>query len=156
MGSLTVDAYRADGYITGSTSTGYARDLADAASRMAAAELLVAVDAADSILGTVTVALPGSRFAEVSRPGELEFRMLAVAPTARGQGVGEVLVRAVFARARDHGLTRVAMCSSEDMAPAHRLYRRLGFTRLPARDWRPVPEMLLIAFTAEVPDDGNR
>jgi hypothetical protein len=32
------------------------------------------------------------------------------------------------------------------MATAHRLYERLGFTRSPARDWKPVPEVQLRTY----------
>jgi ribosomal protein S18 acetylase RimI-like enzyme len=151
VGTLTVEAYRADGYL-GPDSTGYAETLADAASRMRAAELLVAVDGDGALVGTVTIALPGTEYAEISRDGELEFRMLAVAPTARGNGIGEQLTRAVLARARDLGLPRVVLCSSRKMAAAHRLYARLGFVRLPERDWSPGPGVDLIAFVLEVVD----
>src|SRR6476619_4304467 len=41
--------------------------------------------------------------AEVSRPGEAEFRMLAVAPGAQRRGAGEALVRACVGRARALG-----------------------------------------------------
>ncbi|WP_436501855.1 GNAT family N-acetyltransferase [Actinokineospora sp. HUAS TT18] len=149
VGELTLDAYQADGYL-GPGSTGYAESLADAAGRMRAAELLVAVDRAGAVVGTVTIALPGSEYAEISREGELEFRMLAVAPAARGQGIGEQLTRAVLARAQELGLPRVVMCSSHKMAGAHRLYERLGFVRLPERDWSPGPGVQLIAFETEV------
>lgn len=151
IGTLTVDAYTVDGYL-GPDSTGYAASLANAADRLRTAELLVAVDAEDTLMGTVTIALPGTDYAEISRDGELEFRMLAVAPTARGKGIGEALTRAVLARARELGLSRVVLCSSQNMTPAHRLYQRLGFTRLPERDWSPGPNVHLIAFELDLPD----
>ncbi|CRK58899.1 FIG01201438: hypothetical protein [Alloactinosynnema sp. L-07] len=151
VGALTIDAYRADGYL-GPDSTGYAESLADATSRMRAAELLVAVDGVGALVGTVTIALPGTEYAEISRDGELEFRMLAVAPSSRGHGIGERLTRAVIARARELGLPRVVLCSSRRMAVAHRLYERLGFVRLPDRDWSPGPGVDLIAFALEVVD----
>jgi hypothetical protein len=34
------------------------------------------------------------------------------------------------------------------MHVAHRLYARLGFGRLPERDWEPVPGITLLAFGA--------
>lgn len=151
IGTLTLEAYTADGYL-GPDSTGYAASLADAAGRLRSAELLVAVDGEDTLLGTVTLALPGSDYAEISREGELEFRMLAVSPTARNRGIGEALIRAVLDRARELGLPRVVLCSSQNMAPAHRLYQRLGFTRLPDRDWSPGPKVRLIAFELDLPD----
>ncbi|MBW4716577.1 GNAT family N-acetyltransferase [Saccharothrix obliqua] len=144
-GVLTVAAYHADRYVDSHTG-GYADELADATARAREAELLVAVDVADTLLGTVTIARPGSPYAEVSRDGELEFRMLAVRPEARGRGVGEALVRAVVARAREAGARRVVMSSAETMTTAHRLYRRLGFRRFPERDWNPVPELRLVAY----------
>ncbi len=146
VGRLTLAAYQVDGYVSGPTDTGYATALADSGARLRGAELLVAVDAEDRVLGSVTIALPATPFAELSRPGEVEFRMLAVAPEARGRGIGELLTRAVLARTRELGLSRVALCSSVEMAAAHRLYGRLGFTRLPERDWQPGPQIRLIAF----------
>ncbi|WP_433264294.1 GNAT family N-acetyltransferase [Actinosynnema sp. CS-041913] len=144
-GAITVEAYRVDRYIDSHTG-GYADELADTRARARDAELLVAVDTEDTLLGTVTIALPGSPYAEVSRSGEVEFRMLAVSPRARGRGVGEALVRAVISRAREVGARRVVMSSGETMTTAHRLYRRLGFRRFPERDWNPVPGVQLIAY----------
>ncbi|KOV81109.1 GNAT family N-acetyltransferase [Nocardia sp. NRRL S-836] len=145
VGAITVEAYRADGYVADTDD--YAAHLADATTRFHEAELLVAVDAADGeLLGSVTVVLPGTPFAEVSEPGEAEFRMLSVAAAARGRGVGEALVRAVLDRARALGADRVVLSSSEKMLAAHRLYGRLGFTRLPDRDWFVRPGAKLLAY----------
>jgi ribosomal protein S18 acetylase RimI-like enzyme len=145
VGAMTVDAYHADGVIDGPTG-GYADVLGDAVSRARDAELLIAIDTDGALLGTVTVALPGTPYAEISREGELEFRMLAVTPAARGRGVGKELVRAVICRACELGLPGVVLSSSTQMLTAHRLYRRLGFQRLPERDWSPLPGVDLVAF----------
>lgn len=102
------------------------------------------------VLGTVTVVLPGTAYSEVSAPGEIEFRMLAVSQSARGRGVGEALVRAVFDRARAVGASRVVLSSSTHMLAAHRLYERLGFVREPERDWSPLPGVQLVAYTCPV------
>lgn len=67
-------------------------------------------------------------------------------PAARRRGVGEALVTAVLQRANEIGAHRVVLCSTEEMCVAHRLYARLGFARLPERDWQPVPGMTLLAF----------
>jgi ribosomal protein S18 acetylase RimI-like enzyme len=143
-GRITVAAYLADGYID-SHAGGYADQLANASTRATEAELLVAVDG-DAVLGTVTVVHPDTPWSEVSKPGELEFRMLAVAPAARGRGVGKRLVQAVLAEAKSHHIATVVMSSSEKMTTAHRLYTRMGFHRLPERDWRPIPNLPLLAF----------
>ncbi|MCO1580903.1 GNAT family N-acetyltransferase [Crossiella sp. SN42] len=148
VGELTVAAYQAGGFIP--EGSDYGTTLRNAAARARAAELLVAADEEGRLLGTVTVVLPGTEFAEVSEPGELEFRMLAVDPAHHGRGIGEQLLRAVLDRAADLGVSRVVMCSTSTMAAAHRLYRRHGFTRLPSRDFSPVPGVLLHGFVREL------
>lgn len=146
-GELTYQAYLDGGFTTADDP--YAAHLADAAPRFGGAELLVAVDADGSVLGTVTVAPPGSSMINLAGPDELEFRMLAVSPAARGRGVGEALVRAVLDRAGELGLPAVVLSSQPDMAAAHRLYRRFGFRRTPDRDWSPVPGETLVTFRLE-------
>ncbi|MEV6717003.1 GNAT family N-acetyltransferase [Lentzea sp. NPDC051208] len=149
VGSVTLEAYVADGVVDAHDS--YAAVLSDAESRFRDAELLVAQDESGTVLGSVTVVRPGTPYAEISRPGELEFRMLAVSAAARGRGVGEALVRAVFDKARAAGVTHVVLSSSEKMLAAHRLYERLGFTRLPERDWKPLPGVNLVAYAYGTP-----
>lgn len=144
VGRLTLAVYLADGMVD--LEGAYARELADAARRAADAELLVAVDSEDTLLGTITICSPGSPLGELSRSGELEFRMLAVVPGARRRGVGELLVKAVLARATEIGARRVVLSSAAEMRVAHRLYARLGFSRLPDLDWCPAPGVTLLAF----------
>jgi ribosomal protein S18 acetylase RimI-like enzyme len=57
----------------------------------------------------------------------------------------------VIDQARAIGVERVVLSSSEKMAAAHRLYRRLGFTRLPDRDWAPLPGVNLMAYAYGMP-----
>jgi GNAT superfamily N-acetyltransferase len=149
VGRLTLQAYVADRTVD--PAGPYAAPLMDAPGRAREAELLVAAGPDGALLGTVTVCLPGSPLGEISRPGELEFRMLAVALQARGRGVGTALVTAVLQRATELGAHRVVMCSDERMHPAHRLYTRLGFLRLPERDWQPEPGLQLLAFGRAAP-----
>ncbi|SFB12819.1 Predicted N-acetyltransferase YhbS [Amycolatopsis marina] len=146
IGELTLAAYQADGFVGAEEEDGYGAQLRDAARRAEHAELLVAVGADDRIVGSVAVVLPGTRFAEISREGEVEFRMLAVAPSARGRGVGALLAQAVIERGLEHGASRIVLCSLDLMHTAHRLYERLGFRRLPERDWEPAPGVRLLTF----------
>ncbi|KFU78512.1 Ribosomal protein S18 acetylase RimI [Amycolatopsis lurida] len=148
VGQLTLAAYSAERTLV--DGAGYATELLDAARRAELAELLVAVDGDGALAGTVTIARPGTEFAELSHEGELEFRMLAVRPSAAGRGIGEALTRAVIARARELGVARVVLCSLVTMERAHRLYERLGFVRLPERDWEPHPGVTLIAYGLEL------
>jgi GNAT superfamily N-acetyltransferase len=145
VGDLTVDAYAAEGYLD--YADDYADELRDAARRAELATLLVAVDErSGAVVGTATFFLAGTPYAEVSRPGEAEFRMLAVAKEARGQGVAAALVQSCIERARAAGSSALALCSLKEMTPAHRIYLRMGFVRAPDRDWDPLPGLTLVAF----------
>jgi len=144
VGELTVSAYLADGLLTG--EEGYVPILKDAARRARFADLVVAEDVGTGeLLGTVTFCMHGTAFAEVSRDGEAEFRMLAVAPTARRRGVGNALVTGCVDRARALGANGLVLSTLPSMGAAHRLYEGLGFSRDPDRDWQ-VGDVLLIAY----------
>ncbi|MEZ5097243.1 MAG: hypothetical protein R2731_14755 [Nocardioides sp.] len=80
VGGLTVAAYAP--FLAG-PSDPYRARLEDAGARDRDAELWVAVDH-DGVVGTVTVVTDGSPWQEIARPGEGEFRMLAVHPRAQG------------------------------------------------------------------------
>ena len=149
VGELTVESYRVDGFLDGGSGE-YALILADTASRASEAELLVAVDDAGTLLGTVTIAPPGSPWSQVATADELEFRMLGVASAARGRGVGEALTRRVIDRAVELGLRGVTLSSSVEMAAAHRLYERLGFYRTPNLDWSPRPGVGLVTYRLDL------
>ena len=148
VGDLTVRAYAADEL--SSVESDYVDVLQDAASRAEKAELWVAVDEDDRVLGTVTLSPAGSPYREISRDGEGEFRMLAVDPQARGRGVGEALARWCIERSRDLGDDRMVLCTQKENETAIRLYVRLGFLRLPERDWSPVQGVDLVAYILDL------
>ena len=143
-GEIVRLAYRADGW-----GDGYEHALADAAGRAADAEVTVAVEAG-IVIGCVTFVRPGTRLAELSRPGEVELRMLGVDPAQRGRGIGEALVRWCLERAPELGAHRVLLSSETGMTGAHRLYQRLGFVRQPQLDWSPRPGLELLAYARDL------
>ena len=143
-GALTLASYAADGLVD--PNGGYARRLLDAAGRASAATLLVAVTPAGQVVGTVTFCRPGSPWAELSTPGEAEFRMLAVDPAARGSGIGAALVHACLDLAGAAGDHTVVLSTSASMRAAAGLYRRLGFQADPTRNWSPEPGIDLLAY----------
>lgn len=149
VGQITVRAYLGGGHLTeGST---YVQTLADAGRRAAGAELWVAVDDAQGrVLGTVTFAAPGTAFHEIAEAGEADVRMLAVDPNAQGQGVGAALMVRCVERARELGLTAIALSTQPSMRAAHRVYERLGFERVPERDWQPMPGIELLAYRLDL------
>lgn len=128
----------------------YRERVADVALRDAEAEVWVAVDD-DEILGCVTHCPPDSPWHELAEGDhEGEFRMLAVAPAARGRGVGTALATLCEEQARAHGATAMVLSSLPEMTSAHGIYERLGYRRVPERDWSPVPDVFLIAFAKEL------
>lgn len=151
LGEIAAHAYLESGLLASGESDWYADELRDVAGRVRQAEVLVAVDAAGEVLGGVTyVPAHDHPYAEVARPGEAEFRMLAVSARARGLGAGEALVRAVVERARAAGRSAVALSTQPTATAAQRLYERVGFVRAPERDWAPVPEVALIGYILDL------
>jgi len=142
-GDVCVAAY--EPFLTGAEDD-YRDRLHDVAVRDAQAEVWVAVDG-DRLLGNVTYCPPGSRWREIGRDDEGEFRMLAVDPAAQGAGAGTALARLCEERAREHGAVGMALSSLAEMTDAHRIYTRLGYSRDPDRDWSPLPGVDLIAFS---------
>jgi ribosomal protein S18 acetylase RimI-like enzyme len=76
--------------------------------------------------------------------------MLAVAPAARGQGVGAALLGLVVDHFRTAGSPRVVMSTLPVMDSARRIYERAGFVRIPERDWSPMANVDLVAYTLEL------
>jgi GNAT superfamily N-acetyltransferase len=140
VGELCVNAY---GELLDGTGD-YVNVVRDAATRARDAELLVAVD--EELLGTITFVPEGGPLGEIARPGETEFRMLAVAPAAQGRGIGTALLQHVIDESARRGRTGVVCSSQSAMRAAHRVYERLGFARDPERDWSPLPGVQLLAF----------
>ena len=66
-----------------------------------------------------------------------ELRLLAVAPEGRGLGIGRLLVEECIRRARSSGAAELGLHTSRSMRGAIALYTRIGFTRVPERDFQP-------------------
>jgi ribosomal protein S18 acetylase RimI-like enzyme len=145
VGELTVAAYRPF-IVEGGT---YEAKLRDPSVRAAQAQVFVA-SLGGAIAGTVTYCPEPGPFQEIARPGEAEFRMLAVAPSVQGAGVGAALCRHLADTARAAGFSRLVCSTQRDMRAAQRLYERVGFGRRPERDWSPAPNVQLLAFTLEL------
>lgn len=150
IGALTAAAYAP--VLTFGAADPYRQVLEDAAGRAEAAELWAATADAQ-LVGTVTVCRPGSRYAEIASPGELEVRMLAVSPTAQGTGVGSTLMSAVHDLALREVFDAVVLSVVETNEPAAAFYSRLGYNRSPDRDWQPVPHITLQVWRRGVRPD---
>lgn len=146
ISALTVGVYL-DG---GLASPGYAAELSDVESRAGRSELLVARDADGRVVGSVALVLDGDFGNVTTSDDEAAFRMLVVDPTVQRQGVGELLVATCLDRARAAGKRRMVLSTDPRMTAAHRLYHRLGFTRLPERDWSPEPDIGLLVYARDL------
>ncbi|MBO0785343.1 MAG: GNAT family N-acetyltransferase [Actinobacteria bacterium] len=142
IGDLRVTAYQADGFGNGSYA-GELRRLGTDGS----GEVLAAMDG-ETLVGTVML-WPWPSADEIARgPGEAEIRALAVAPQARGRGIGRELVSAVVGRAASRGVRHLLLLTRPEMHAAQHLYTGAGFRRLPERDISPGVD--LIAYGLEL------
>ncbi len=64
-----------------------------------------------------------------------QLRLLAVKPSARGQGIGRLLMEECILRARRSGATALGLHTGDSMIVALPMYERRGFVRFPALDF---------------------
>ena len=150
VGELLVSVYVGEGFSPAERAPG----LRAVEPLATGGELLVAWDEREGVLGTGTFVLGGTPQAETAGEGEAELRLLAVAPVARGRGIGEALVAECIRRARERGCQRLVLSTRPTMAPAQRLYARLGFVRAPERDWSKAGSPRIV-FTLELARGGS-
>lgn len=147
VGSLVVEAFVDGGFMKADNP--YVAQMQDAPARSREAELVVA-RSGGLVVGTVTFCEPGTEWAEISRPGESEFRMLAVDSSAQGRGVGRALVEHCLRRTGEIGAVATVISTVPTMAVARGMYERMGFVRTPERDWSPRPGVDLLTYRREV------
>ncbi len=124
----------------------YREEIRDVRSRVAHATLIVAEERA-RILGAVTYYPDGSRDGHAGWPRQWAvIRLLGVHPDARGRGVGRLLTAECIRRARAGGCAAVGLHTTEFMAVARAMYARMGFVRVPAFDFWPMPEIHVMAY----------
>lgn len=147
---ITLDAYLSAGHFE--ESHPYLRILSDVERRAALAQVWLA-ELNGRATGALMLTATGQPYTEVALERELEFRMLAVDPSAQGRGVGRAMVAWIldYARALDD-IDAVVLTSAAHMVPAHRLYESLGFERVSSRDWSfdNTPEKDLWVFRRNV------
>lgn len=131
VGKLGRQAYES----TYSLEPEYLDEIEDAASRAVTADLWVAVDrVSGELLGTITAPRPGERLQDDTAADEMDIRLLAVAPAARGRGVGQLLMNHSASLARARGARRIVLHTGDIMVGAQRLYERLGYERIFERE----------------------
>lgn len=108
------------------------------------------------LVGAVTTPGEHGAVGRIAQHNDLDFRLLAVAPSARRRGVGRLLVEHVIELARARGRARVVMNSGPQMTGAHALYARLGFRRLHERETHVLDDgRVLYAFALDLDGGGQ-
>jgi ribosomal protein S18 acetylase RimI-like enzyme len=137
---------------------GYRRNILATLARPAPAAQLVA-ERAGVIVGTVLLyptapARPGADGAR-ARCVEPEVRLLAVAPAARGRGVGAALMGECLRRARASGAPALTLHTTGVMQAAIRVYERLGFVRAPELDVEVAPGLTVSGYRHDFDPAGH-
>lgn len=83
-----------------------------------------------------------------------EIRMLAVNEEYRGQGIAEALIKECIVRVKGKkGYPYVGLHTADFMKAAMRLYKRLGFVRIPKYDFQPADDGIIVkAFQLTIKD----
>ena len=148
VGALTAQAYLDDGTV----SEDYAAVLRDAAGRAGATELMVAVDADGSLVGSVTLVPPDAprEWRQTAVPGAPMMRMLAVPVEHRGRGIGRLLTQWCLDYTASNGWHSLCLHTQETMPAAQSLYASMGFVRDESLDVDVTPTVHLIGYRIAV------
>jgi GNAT superfamily N-acetyltransferase len=136
---------------------GYRENILATLTDVAPAQQIVA-EKEGAILWSVLLYPPGTAFS-TPHEGPLtcpEVRLLAVAPEARGQGIGTALMKECIRRARRLGAVCLNLHTTDMMQVAMRMYERMGFVRAPELDFHPDPSITVKAYRLELDCAGGR
>lgn len=133
---------------------GYRQNIIATLAAAAPGTQIVAIDD-DRVVGAVLLYPAGT---SIEKPGGTtltltwpEVRLLAVAPSARGRGVGAALMNECIHRARSAGATALTLHTTDLMQAAMRLYERLGFERAHDLDLEPAPGLIAKGYRLDLP-----
>ena len=130
----------------------YVADILDIEGRSDVSELLIA-ERKGAIVGCVSFYPPGAQMSypsdEFSQHWPREWaaiRLLAVDPSARGEGIGRALAQVCIERSVAAGAPAIGLHTTKEMAVAQSMYGRMGFERAPEFDFRPGPTVLVEGY----------
>lgn len=96
-------------------------------------ELLVIVSEDNKVLGAVVffadMQYYGSGGSATKETNAAAFRLLAVDPDTRGQGLGKLLTQTCIQKAKDKNLSQMIIHSTKAMQRAWGMYESMGFKR---------------------------
>jgi GNAT superfamily N-acetyltransferase len=143
IGKLMVHAYSTlDGFLKVDEHPNYYNTLANIGelTRRPDTELLLAVSSLGEIGGAVVffgdMAQYGSGGIATKEKNSAGFRFLAVADTARGQGLGKLLTYECINRAKQRGLNQLIIHTTMAMLNAWKMYEKIGFKRSEDLDFK--------------------
>ena len=146
---VTLSAYEQYAAIMQTQWEGYRHNILTTLGDVKPAEQIVA-EQHGAIVGTVLLYPAGTVFTAQSGTSVTsawpELRLLAVAPAARGQGVGAALMRECVRRARQSGAAVLTLHTHQIMAVAMRMYERMGFVRAPDLDFHPAKDVTIKGY----------
>lgn len=153
--AVTLAAYQEHTATIGAHWKGYRQNIIATLAAAAPGTQIVALDD-DRVVGTVLLYPAG---ASIEKPGGTttltltwpEVRLLAVAPSARGRGVGAALMNECIHRARSAAATTLTLHTTDLMQAAMRLYERLGFERAHELDLEPAPGLIAKGYRLDLP-----
>jgi predicted N-acetyltransferase YhbS len=152
--AVTLAAYQEYTATIGAHWTGYRQNIIATLAAAAPGTQIVALED-DRVVGAVLLYPAG---AAIQKPDGTtltltwpEVRLLAVAPSARGRGVGAALMSECIHRARSAGATALTLHTTDLMQAAMRLYERLGFQRAQELDLEPAPGIVAKGFRLDLP-----
>ena len=136
IGKLMVRVYsQLDGFPKESEQPNYYNMLANIGelTNKPEAELLVAVSPGDKIAGAVVyfgdMKHYGSGGTATKEENASGFRLLAVDPSARGNGIGKLLTNKCIKKAKDKKVYQMIIHTTMAMQTAWKMYENLGFKR---------------------------
>ena len=152
--AVTLSAYQEYAASIPGRWEGYRQNIIATLAAAAPGTQIVALDV-DRVVGAVllypagaAMGVPGGAPMTLTWP---EVRLLAVAPSARGRGVGAALMNECIHRARSAPATALTLHTTDLMQAAMRLYERLGFERAHDLDLEPAPGILAKGYHLDLP-----
>ncbi|MFC1971701.1 GNAT family N-acetyltransferase [Chloroflexota bacterium] len=112
---------------------------------------MIVAEVNKQLAGTVTLYLNAHRPKQEGWPtGWAGIRLLAVHPSYRSHGIGRSLMKECLRRCRKDGISTIGLHTTEMMDVAHRVYRRMGFIRVPKFDFYPRPGVVVMAYRLDL------
>lgn len=143
IGQLMVSVYsQLDGFPKQSEQPDYFRALADVGAFTLKPEtaLLVAVSAENKVAGALVyfdnMMYYGSGGTAINEKNASGFRLLAVDPSFRGQGIGKMLAEECVRRAKERKHQYLIIHTTQAMEAAWHMYENMGFKRSSDLDFK--------------------